>query len=245
MKILQARVRAYRTVRDEVTIDLRRGMTLVGPNNVGKTNLLKGLRLFFSGYENEFGYDRSLDLSFGQSKLLTSVALTFEIEDGDEEISSDLKQIFDHLDISDPNEEEVTVYLTFSSSSNPSYRVFPNSKRPKENSAKSAYSRLERQFVYNILKRFSVHYIPSDKSTEQLYKNLVLPFLLKKSYAAVTPHIDLITNSLAGVAEGLDRSLADAGLPHVACRFDFSDDPREFFRDVNFSLRDPGETNFF
>ncbi|WP_416832068.1 MAG: AAA family ATPase [Erythrobacter sp.] len=168
MKILQARLRAYRTVRDEVTVDLSNGLTFVGPNNVGKTNLMKGLRLFFSGYDNAFEYQRSADLSFGQSKLLTSVALTFEIGAEDVQIRDELSQILGLLEIPDSQLDEVTVYLTFSSSSNPSYRVFPNSKRPKDASAKSEYSRLERQFVSNLLAMFSVHYIPSDKSTEQL-----------------------------------------------------------------------------
>jgi hypothetical protein len=202
-------------------------------------------RLFFSGYENSFAYERSTDLSFGQSKLLTGVAVTFEIEAEDRQVRQELSQILELLNIGSSGLEEVTIYLTFSSSSNPSYRVFPNSKRPKDASAKSAYSRLERQFVSNVLSMFSVHYIPSDKSTEQLYKSLVRPFLLQEAYGAVTPHLSLISGALDGVAESLDGSLKSAGLPNVSCSFEFSDNPAEFFKDVSFTLKDPSETSIF
>lgn len=51
MRISSARIRGYRTLKDEIDLDLTGGLTLVGPNNAGKTNALKAIRLFFTGYE--------------------------------------------------------------------------------------------------------------------------------------------------------------------------------------------------
>ena len=49
MRITTARIKTYRTVKDEISLDLKDGLTLVGPNNVGKTNILKAIRTFFTG----------------------------------------------------------------------------------------------------------------------------------------------------------------------------------------------------
>lgn len=54
-----------------------------------------------------------------------------------------------------------------------------------------------------------------------------------------------ISGALGEVAKSLDTSLDSAGLPHVSCSFEFSDNPAEFFRDVSFTLKDPGETSIF
>lgn len=246
MKIISARIRNYRTIQEEVLIELGSGLTLVGPNNAGKTNILKAIRLFFTGFDNSLLYKRENDLSFGQGQQKTSIALTFKIEDSDsEDISSILKQITEILSVTSSPNGEFTIYLTFSSSSNPGYRIFPNSKRPVGGTEKNQYSRLERSFVDLIFNKFAVHYIPSDKSTEQLYSDLVLPFLLRKAYHALTPHLQLIGKAMNDAAESLNLSLSNAGLSNVESTFTFPDDPRRFFKDIDFFLSDPNKTSVF
>jgi len=233
-------------VHEEALIETRAGLTLVGPNNAGKTNLLKAIRLFFTGYDNSLGYSREHDLSFGQAQHRTNIALTFKVEPEDKsDFVNILNQIVDLLGVSSQIENEFTVYLTFSSSSNPVYRVFPNSKRPSPANEKSLYSRLERAFVDAIFAKFAVHYIPSDKSTEQLYSELVLPFLLRKAYSALSPHLSLIREVMLDASKSLNRSLSDAGLNNVKSSFSFPSDPRRFFKEVDFVLSDPNETSIF
>lgn len=246
MRIISARVRNYRTVQEEAHVEIEKGLTLVGPNNAGKTNLLKAVRLFFTGYDNVLGYNREHDLSFGQGQQRTNIALTFRIEASDgPEIGASLTQIIELLGIPSPHDGEFTVYLTFSSSSNPVYRVFPNSRRPTGASEKSLYSRLEKSFVEGVFSRFSIHYIPSDKSTEQLYSDLVLPFLLRKAFSALSPHMNLIGAAMENASDSLNNSLAAAGLGDVRSAFNFPSDPKRFFKDVDFFLSDPNETSIF
>ena len=52
-------------------------MTLVGPNNSGKTNLLKAIQVLFTGYANTYGYARDIDLTFGVGRSRTSIIATF------------------------------------------------------------------------------------------------------------------------------------------------------------------------
>lgn len=187
-----------------------------------------------------------MDLSFGKGQKKTNISVHFQFDasDGDE-IRGVLKQIVDMLEVSSSSDNEFTLYLTFSSSSNPVYRVFPNSKRPSGATEKNQYSRLERSLVDYIVNKFSVHYIPSDKSTEQLYGDLVLPFLLRKAYQAMSPHLLLIANAMSDAAESLNTSLQEAGLSDVESSFNFPDDPKRFFKDVDFFLSDPDKTSVF
>ena len=84
------RVRNFRSIEADQILKISNKMTLVGPNNSGKTNLLKAVQVFFTGYENSYRYTRDLDLTFGVGRAQTSIAINF---DGDEvKNSSDKKQ---------------------------------------------------------------------------------------------------------------------------------------------------------
>ncbi|PHP28383.1 AAA family ATPase [Limimaricola cinnabarinus] len=65
MKISAIKVKGYRTVKDELELPCQSSLTLVGPNNSGKTNTLRAIRSFFTGYENELGYNYERDLCKG------------------------------------------------------------------------------------------------------------------------------------------------------------------------------------
>lgn len=247
MRIQVARIKSYRTIKDELEVDIRNGITLVGPNNTGKTNILKGIRCFFTGYDNSLKYSRDFDLSLNQSKTQTTISLSFKGDSAgrDKDVYDTLDSIRSLLGLSGPRSEEFSIYLTFSVNSNPSYRVFPNSKRPTASSPKAQYSRLERKLVESVLDRFSVHYIPSDKSTSQLYQELVTPFLLRKAFNAISPHLENIQTALQETASSLNETLRKAGLGNISCSFEFPDTYSRIFKEVDFEISDPNPTSIF
>ncbi|WP_439486096.1 AAA family ATPase [Blastomonas fulva] len=91
MQIKSVSVRGYRTIRDELSFDLDNMVTLVGPNNAGKTNTLKAIQLFFTGYENELNYKFEKDMCKGEKSLRTNIQITFR--DIDPLIDKDLSEI--------------------------------------------------------------------------------------------------------------------------------------------------------
>ncbi|WP_374213797.1 AAA family ATPase [Serratia sp. MF1(2023)] len=41
------RINHYRSIHSEIKLDTLKGLSIVGPNNCGKTNILKGIKTFF------------------------------------------------------------------------------------------------------------------------------------------------------------------------------------------------------
>ena len=76
LQIKSASVRGYRTIKDELGFDLDRMVTLVGPNNTGKTNTLKAIQLFFTGYDNDLNYLFDKDICKGEKSLRTNIQIT-------------------------------------------------------------------------------------------------------------------------------------------------------------------------
>ena len=77
MKIENLRIRNFRTIVQEQSIDLTNGVTIVGPNSSGKTNILKAIELIFTGFENKFGYELKTDKTFGITTEQTTLTVTF------------------------------------------------------------------------------------------------------------------------------------------------------------------------
>lgn len=252
MKLTGIRIRNYRTIATEQTVDLSRGMTLVGPNNAGKTNILTAVKMLFTGFDNIHSYSREHDLTFGERTGQTSLVGIFS---GDREGKD--KSIYDLLDdiklmlqldgtTDHTNDNEIHLYLTFTTTSNPSYRFFPNTKRPTEQTLKSSYSRKERDLVQRLLSSFVCHYVPSNKSFENIYQELLTPFIKKHVSKSLENKVKEIENSLASTASSLTSALTDCGLPEIKVRFDM---PNKALTDLlsgfEFKLLDPNETSVF
>src|SRR5690606_21200070 len=94
VKLTEIRVRNYRSIEGEQHLLIPGQMTLVGPNNSGKTNLLRAIQVLFTGQTNAFGYTRDTDLTFGVGKARTSITATF---DGDPTIDTDIYESIDEL----------------------------------------------------------------------------------------------------------------------------------------------------
>jgi AAA ATPase domain len=249
MHLTGVRIRNYRTVSAEQFVDLTNGLTLVGPNNAGKTNILTAIRMLFTGYDNIYRYERAHDLTFGQRSGQTSLVgiFTGDKDGNDKSIYEQLAELKGLLEIDESNEnEEIHLYLTFSTSSNPSYRFFPNTKRPTENTQKAAYSRKERDLVAKLLAGFVCHYVPSNKSFEQLYDDLLIPFIKRHVANALEDKITEIESSLYTTATSLTDALRASGLLDVSVKFDI---PNKKLTDLlsgfEFKLLDPNETTLF
>ena len=99
---------SYRTIKDDLNIDLSNGITLVGPNNAGKTNALKAIRMFFTGYDNAYGYIKNDDLSISQKHAQTSISLTFQGDkDKDKAVYDNIRSIQDLLDLEKDEKKEL------------------------------------------------------------------------------------------------------------------------------------------
>ena len=77
MRIISVRIKNFRTITADQTLNIRNGLTLIGPNNSGKTNALLALYYFFTGHDNKYNYDPERDLPFSSKDLSDEFNLFF------------------------------------------------------------------------------------------------------------------------------------------------------------------------
>lgn len=243
MKLVEIRVRNFRSIASEQHFPIPGRMTLVGPNNSGKTNLLKAVRVLFTGYDNSYGYSRDIDLTFSVGKARTSITATF---DGNE---SDDKEVYDSIDELHALQGTtragnlITLNLYFTDTNTPVYSFFPNVKRPSAGVQAAQYSRTHIALVNAVLNGFSLHYVPSVKSVEEIYNELLMPFLRRKIAKVMGPHMKEVDASLAEAAKALNDELAAADLPGFQASFSL---PNQSVEDLvagfDFMIADPQKT---
>ncbi|AOE86754.1 ATP-dependent nuclease [Pseudomonas sp. TCU-HL1] len=216
MKIDSLRIKNFRTISTEQVLKLSDGLTLVGPNNAGKTNALLALHMFFTGYENINSYNHISDLSHGDKSVKTSLTCYFKGEPGDEELFEKLGKLKALLGQDDDSDEfSINVYF---SGNNPVYQVYPGVKRPEGKSPQ--YSMAQKAFVQSVLDAFKCYYIPSKKSIDELYNEFVLPFIRLKVAGALEEHLPKIRQSVAAIAKSMNGVLHKNGLDDISVGFD-------------------------
>ncbi|EKD9069707.1 AAA family ATPase [Vibrio vulnificus] len=241
MKLDSIKVKNFRTLEEEVTVSFDGGVTIVGPNSSGKTNILKAVQMFFTGFDNKYHYCLSRDLPKKLESNQTSLIGVFKLEPED----TSIKNLYHELNscIAEPRElnDTITVYLTFSKSGNPSYRLFHGS-RQKE-SHKNDYNRIQRDLVLLILHSFECHYVPSAKSTDSLYNELLLPFVKKHVSSRLQEKISEIEESLGEVSTFIDAQLKSANLEGITSSFKLPNNSIEhLLSSFEYHLADPVET---
>ncbi|KAB7690714.1 ATP-dependent nuclease [Plesiomonas shigelloides] len=243
MKIESIKIRNFRTIGQEQVIDVSDGLTIVGPNSSGKTNILKALEMVFTGFENKLGYEVKRDKTFGTTTEQTTLTVLFCGErDG---VDDDFFQLYDELNsmLDEPkqNTDKFHLYLSFPNSENPKYVFFTNEKRKADTSKQ--FSRIQRLAVSVLLDKFVCHYVPSSKSIDELYQSLLQPFIKRSVSQVLSDKIAEINQSLSTISRELDSQLAIAGLPHIKAHFSLPNDSLEELIDrFEFLLSDPSKT---
>lgn len=256
MKMIGFKVANYRSIYGDAKIDCDGQITIVGPNNSGKTNILKAIKTFFTAKNDETSYCTDRDIP-NLSTSQTSMSATFSISEEDGDIYTIHKNIFQMLDHSSSRgnqgisfksvdgkyetPKDITIYLTFSKSNgNPSYSVYKGLKRTVDS---NIFTSNERKLVELLLSRFECIYIPSSKSVNELIEFLVVPFLKKKVSEVISPLIDKITSELSNASKDINNKIARNGIPNIKIDFSIPDgDPEKLLTRFDFNINDTHET---
>ena len=193
MRLIDVRVSNYRSIKDEQSIIFDGSTTLIGPNNSGKTNALRAIALLFGGYENKFSYDRARDLPVDRPAKQTSVIGTFKIEPEEKWFWEKIDRLHE-LQGTSRDGDVVTLYLYFTATNTPVYSFFANIKRPSDK--KNDYSRILRSLVTELVDKYSVIYIPSEKSIVDLYSQLLAPRVSEKASSILSSALDNLKKEL-------------------------------------------------
>ena len=243
MKIESLRIRNFRTLGSEQHIDLTQGLTIVGPNSSGKTNILKAIEMLFTGYDNRLKYDAKRDFTFGMSSGQTSLIATFsgDVDGADKEFFQLYSELNDMLEEPKKIESRFSLYLYFAKSSTPMYRFFSNEKMKSGQSG--SVSHKQKAAVNALLEKFVCHYVPSSKSISDLYSSLLLPFIKRSVTRVLEDKITDINDNLAEISGALDEQLHLSGLPHITSHFSLPNGSLEELIDrFEFHLSDPNKT---
>jgi predicted ATP-dependent endonuclease of OLD family len=242
MQLVEIRVRNYRSIEAEQRLPLADAMTLVGPNNSGKTNLLRAIQMLFTGYANVYRYSRQDDLTFGVGRNRTSITATFEGDAAsDKTIFTDLDELHT-LQGTQRSGNQISLTLYFTETNTPVYGLFPNVKRPTGTQG-ATYSRIHTNLVNKILGRFKIHYVPSAKSIDEIYSELLMPFLRRKVSNVIHAHIKDIEATLDDAAGALNTELHKANLTDFTARFKIPANSIEaLVSGFDFVIADPHET---
>lgn len=245
MKIEHLRIRNFRTIGQEQSIDLTKGITIVGPNSSGKTNILKAIEMIFTGYDNKLGYQLKGDKTFGITTGQTTLTVSFTGErDG---VDSDFFEHYDELNqmLEEPKAEanRFQLYLSFPNSENPKYVFFSNDKKRSGATTTKNFSRIQRLAVSLLLEKFVCHYVPSSKSIDDLYESLLQPFIKRSVSHVLADKLVEINNCLQDISNHLDEQLSIAGLPHIQSHLSLPNDSlEELVHKFEFHLSDPNKT---
>ncbi|WP_158641397.1 ATP-dependent nuclease [Amycolatopsis eburnea] len=229
-------------------LPLESSLTIVGPNNTGKTSLLRSILLFFIGHDNDGRYDVAIDKPFSGGNVKTSMVATFEGDDSgpdspDWSIYQQLDKLLGLYERS-RGSSSFTLNLVFSPSGVPVYQFFPNLRKPRDNSGKVQISRLQRQLVTDLLGKFAIHYVPSAKNVTEIYEEVLTPFLRRVAQTVIQPHVAEIRRELQLVSSSITAELQAAGLKNISTSFDLPKS-KEFLSGFDFNMSDPYLTPIF
>lgn len=241
MKIESIKIKNFRTIDSDLTISMEKGLTIVGPNSSGKTNILKSIEMFFTGLENKSKYIHSRDFPEKLETGQTSLVGSFVFESQDIEALDVYNSLNKCLETPKESTGKVNVYLTFTKVGTPSYRVFVGEKHNEEK--KKDFTNYEGKLLEVIMASFECHYVPSAKSINNLYKDLLLPFIKKYISVTLQDKLNDIKHGLSEISDAIDNQLANVGMGYIKSFFQLPNDSlQDLLSSFEYHLSDPVKT---
>lgn len=242
MKINKIRVKNYRSIRSELLIDFDNLLTIIGPNNTGKSNFLKAIFIFFDSARNNT-YNMS-DLPFGVTGEQTSISISFSI-DHDFVLLKRYKELIDLLEEEKSGDDlSITLYLSFSSTGKAIYRFFTNDKIKQ--GKKEDFRKMQEELVSDFLDGFSCKYVPSEKNAGKLFSDFFLPHLKNYIGELLKDQQEKVSKALFSVASDIDKNFSDAGVSGIKCEFELPDNSfSSALSNFDFFINDGEKTHFF
>lgn len=246
MKLTEVKVKNFRSIGDEQTLPTENPITIVGPNNSGKTNILKSIQMLFTGLDNKYQYSPPRDLNNDAGKERTSISAKFTgIPDGEDDWFYKEIDILHKLQGTTRSGSEVALNLYFSESGSPIYNFFPNIKRPREVSKNKRYSKVTRDLIEKLINSFSIHYIPSDKSTETLYSELLFPFLKKSIEEVLEQKREAAQQELDNASLNITEAMKSFGQTGIVAEFKIPEESiSSLISKIDFIISDPLPTTY-
>lgn len=241
MEIEELRVLNYRSVRSQQTVPLSSGAVLVGPNNAGKSNLLRAVDVFFRASDGPNPYDIEIDRPH-RSSGRTSLRGVFHFGDNDAALWREYVAL--HGMLQDPaaiDEGTAAIYLEFSRAGNPSYKLFPTASAPRDRQPE--FSRRQQQFVHNVLSSFSVRYVPSAKDWESFFNGFLVPALGEVIEQAIREQLAGVREALAEIGTALGRTLCATLGTEVGVALALAPNLSELLGSVSIEMSDPTPTD--
>lgn len=245
MKIKNIRIKSFRTITTEQEIKIDDELTLVGPNNSGKTNTLIAIIAFFTGYEQEYDYRLDRDLPYSQKSVKTSITCTFtgDPEAQDADVFEKLAKLQEMLGVTPDSNNDFSINVYFTGNK-PVYQIYPGAKRPKDKQAQ--FSMLQKQFVSAVLEQFQWYYIPSNKSIEELYNEFVTPFVRREVVSVLNKYDSEIRKSISALTNSMNEMLTMNGITNVAASMEYPGKSMEgFISGLDLYVEDKNSSSIF
>ncbi|SER88957.1 ATP-dependent nuclease [Giesbergeria anulus] len=243
MKLKSIRIKNFRTIKNEQQIDFHGKTTIVGPNNTGKTNILRAIEMFFTGFKNKLNYTTENDLTFGSEGAQTVLigSFTGNPEGEDKEFYQIYKEMHNYLEITKKPTTDFQIYLYFSKNGTPTYKIFPNEKA--KNKYQATLKKQESDAINILLNQFICHYIPSSKNIYSLYETLLLPFIKSKIADELQEKTTLIQSKLNEISSNINNQLTEAAIDNLKIEISIPDNSIEkIISSFSLNISDPETT---
>jgi putative ATP-dependent endonuclease of OLD family len=235
----ELRVLNYRSIKSQQTIPLTDGVVLVGPNNAGKSNLLRAIDLFFNTEKSDH-YDIATDRPHRGSGR-TSLRAIFTLEEEDERLRNDFLGLHEIMGEAVADQSSIPLYLEFSRAGRGSYKLFPNKKANR--SRQSEFSRRQIAFVHDVLDSFTVRYVPSAKDWDGFFSQFLRPALGEVIEKAISEQLESVHEALRGISDSLGERLQKTLEANFALNLGLSPELSNTLGSVSIDLMDPTPTS--